>query len=157
MKGRFNPKIDIIRALFSQIRAPFSIIKKGKGRLPLLSSPSCAPLSVTEYASISLNIPKYPWKCLNKLSWLCQCSEYGWSSDMFNILLKMPQVLNVPRFWIWHGYICKGYTEFWICLNIAQYTSIMPEYDSICCNVRQNTRRRLNIAECSWTSLKILG
>ena len=90
LKGRFNPKIDITRAFFSQIRAPFSIIKKGKRRLPLLSSPSCAPLSVTEYVSIPLNIPKYPWECLNKLSWLCQGSEYDWSSDMFNILLKMP-------------------------------------------------------------------
>ena len=36
---------------------------------------SCAPVSVAEYASISLNMPKYPWKCLNKLfyarAWIC--------------------------------------------------------------------------------------
>ena len=29
-----------------------------------------------EYASKSLNVPKYPSKCLNKLSWLCQSSQY---------------------------------------------------------------------------------
>ena len=28
---------------------------------------NCTPVSVAAYASISLNIPKYPWKCLSKL------------------------------------------------------------------------------------------
>ena len=70
---------------------------------------SCAPVSVTEYASVSLNIPKYPWKYLNKLFWLCQGSEYAWSSYIFDRLLKMPPVLNKPGFWIWHSCICKGY------------------------------------------------
>ena len=42
--------------------------KKGKTGLhqyPLY--PSCAPVSDAEYTSISLNIPKYRRKCLNKL------------------------------------------------------------------------------------------
>ena len=72
---------------------------------------SCVPVSVAEYASISLNMPKYHWKCLNKL-FLYQGSEYSWSSDKFDRLLKMPRVLNKPGLWIWHGYICKGYAEF---------------------------------------------
>ena len=38
---------------------------------------------------------------------------------------------------IWHGCICKGYAEFCICLIIASYASIMPEYASICLNVPQ--------------------
>ena len=33
--------------------------------------PRCAPLSVTEYASISLKMPKYRWKSSNKLFWIC--------------------------------------------------------------------------------------
>ena len=46
--------------------------------------PSSVPVSVAQYASIFLNMPKYPWKCLNKLFWLCQASEYAWSSYMFD-------------------------------------------------------------------------
>ena len=45
--------------LFSEIRALFSISKKGQGR-PSPLPPNCLPVSVVEYASISLNIPKYP-------------------------------------------------------------------------------------------------
>ena len=89
-----------------------------RGGLP--SPPREAAVIVAEYASISLNIPNYPWKCLNKLFWLYQGSGYVWSSYMFNRLLKMPQVLHVPGFWIWHSCICKGYAEFdytSICLN----------------------------------------
>ena len=65
--------------------------------------PSCAPMSMGKHTSILLNIPKYPWKCWNKLFWLCQDSEYTWSFCMFDRLLKIPRVLNVPGFWIWHG------------------------------------------------------
>ena len=52
--------------------------KKWQGRPPL--PPSWTPVSGAEYASISLNIAKYSWKCLNKLFWLCQGSEYAQSS-----------------------------------------------------------------------------
>ena len=113
------------------------------------------PVNVTEYAPIFLNIPKYPWKCLNKLLWLCQRPEYAWSSDMFYRLLNMPRVLNVPRFSIWHDCICKGYTEFLICLNMAQCASIKPGYASRCLNVPQYSWRSLNITECLWICLKM--
>ena len=33
--------------------------------------PCCASVNVDEYASISLNMPKYPWKYFMKLFWLC--------------------------------------------------------------------------------------
>ena len=141
------------QGIFSKIRTPFSIIKTGQGRPSL--PPSCLPVSVAEYASISLNIPKYPWKCLNKLLWLCQDSEYAWSSYMFDKLLKMPKALNVPGLWISHCCICKGYTEFWIYLNMAQYASIMPGYTSICLNVPQYAWKWLNIAEYLWICLKM--
>ena len=94
-------------------------------------------------------MPKYPWKWLNKLFWLCQGSEYACSSYMFDRLLKMPPVLKAG-FWIWHGCICKCYAVFWICLIMAQYASITPQYASICFNVPQYTWTWLNILERSW-------
>ena len=83
-------------------------------------------------------------------------SEFTWPSHMFDRLLKMPRVLNKPGFWIWHGFICKGYSEFRICLIMAQYVSIMPEYASVYLNVLQYTWTWLNIAECPWICLKKL-
>ena len=109
-----------------------------------------------EYASIFLNATKYSWKYLNKLFWLCQGSEYTWSSYIFDRLLKMPWTLNVPGLWIWHRYIWKGYTEFWIWLNMTQYASIMPGYVTICLNVPQyawdenSWMSVLNIPENGW-------
>ena len=108
-----------------------------------------SPVSVDEYASIFLNISKHSLKWLNKLFWLCQDSEYTWSSYLFNKLLKIPRFLNMPEFWIWHGCICQCYTEFWICLNMAQYVSIIPE-----CPLTSSLIR-LKIFECLIESQKI--
>ena len=95
--------------LFPQkIRALFSISKKDMRAL-LHPPPMLGTWTVVKYASISLNISKYPWKSLNKLFWLCQGSEYAWSSYMFDRLFKMRRVLNVLRFWLWHVYICNSY------------------------------------------------
>ena len=101
----------------------FSIFKKGQGRPPPVSS-SCTSVNVDWYASISLNIPKSSWKCLNNVLtmsglWLFLIVLHVWQA------LKMSRLLNVSEFWIWHGCICKGYIEFWICLNMAQYASIL--------------------------------
>ena len=94
---------------FFQNQDTFLIFKKGRGDLPF--SPGC--VSVSGWICIkSLNMPKYLWKYLDRLFWLCQCSEYAWSSYMFDRLLKMPLIGNVPGFWVWHGCICKGYIEF---------------------------------------------
>ena len=46
------------KAFLSKIRTLFSILKKSRETFPLPSS--CAPVSVIVYASISLNMPKYP-------------------------------------------------------------------------------------------------
>ena len=121
------------RVFFPKSEHFFQFLKKGRGGLPRL--PSCMPVSVAICASVSLNITKHHWKCLNKLIWLCQGSEDVLSSYMFNKLSKMSRIINLAGFWIWHGCLCKRYTEFWICLNIAHYDSIMPEYASICLNV----------------------
>ena len=123
----------------------FRFSKRPREASPLL--PSCTPVSVAEHASISLNMPKYPWKCFNKLFWLCQGSEYPWSSYVFDRFLKMSPVLNKPGFRIWHGCICKGYAELRICLIVTPYASIMPEYASIC----------LNAPRYAWTLLNVLN
>ena len=95
-------------------------------------------MNVAKYASISLNMPKYSWKCLNKFLQLCHCSEYEWSSYMFDRLLMISVVLNKLGFWIWHGCMCKGYAEFQICLIMAPNVSIiLREYASISLNARQ--------------------
>ena len=138
-----------MRSHTSYAKACFSIFKKGQGRT--FTFPHIAWLSVAEYASTSLNIPKYPWKSLKKLFWLWQGFEYSSSSYMFDRLLKMPQILNVPGFWIRHVCVSKGYTKFWICLNMAQYASIMPE----CLNMLQCPSICTNMAEYCWMSLNM--
>ena len=58
LNGKFNPMIDTIGAFLSKIRTLFSILKKGKGGLPL--HPSCAPVIVAKYVLMSLNMSKCP-------------------------------------------------------------------------------------------------
>ena len=131
----------------------FSIFKKTRETSFLPHR--CTHLSKAEYTSISLNMPKYPWKCLIKLFWLCQGPEFTWSPYMFDRLLKMLWVLNMPGFWIWHDGICKGYAEFRICLIMAPYASTMPKYASVFLDVPQYTWTLLNIAECPCICLKM--
>ena len=68
---------------------------------------------------------------------LCQDSEYAWPFYMFDRLLKMLGVLNNPGFWIWHSFLCKGYAEVRVCLIMAPYTSVIPEFASIFLDVPQ--------------------
>ena len=95
-------------------------------------------------------------KCLNKLFWLCQDREYAWSFDMFDRLLKMPRVLNKPRFWIRHGCVRKGYAEFRICLIMVSYASIMPEYALLSLNMPEHGWILLNVPEYAWKCLNKL-
>ena len=114
---KFNPKLETVMAFISNIRMLFSV-----STLPT----SCASVSVVgEIAAIFQNMPKYPWKCLNKLLGPCQGSEYAWSIYMFERFLKMSWVLNKQGFWVWHGFIYKACAEFRIGMIMAPYTSIM--------------------------------
>ena len=54
LNGKFNPKIDTIRAFFPKIRALFSNFKKEQGR-----PPSLPQLNVCECDWIYINIPEY--------------------------------------------------------------------------------------------------
>ena len=76
---------------------------------------------------------------------MCQGSKYAWSSNMFDRILKMSQVLKKQGFWIWHDCLCKGYIDFRIFLIMAPYNSIMPKYVSI----------YLNTADCPWLGQKM--
>ena len=143
MNGKINPRMGTIRAIFPKIRARFSIFNKGQ-RKPLLS-----PLVVRW---MLLNMHQYPWISLKILenAWInCSddvrtlnmphhrtCSTGGWDA----LCSKCDRVL------IWHSCLCNGYREFWICLNMAQYVSIMPKYDSVCLNAPKYAWTWLNIA-----------
>ena len=65
-------------------------------------------------------------KCLNKLFWLWQDSEYACSK--FDRVLNMSLVLsrararNMARFWI-----CKGYMGCWISLTKLDYALVMMD------------------------------
>ena len=131
MNKKSNPNIDKIRVFFSKIRVFFSIFeKKSRGSFPLSST-------LVSRLWVWMNKHRYLWISLNILNnpsiilWLRWGSEYTWSSDMFDWLLKMRRVLNRLEFWSWHGCICKGYAEFSICLNMAQYDSVTTEYASM--------------------------
>ena len=81
-------------------------------------SPSCAPVSVAEYASVTPNIPRYPWKCLKKL---CQGSEYAWSSYMLHGVLKISGVLYLPEcVQIANVTVTQSSEYDWIWLNMSR-------------------------------------
>ena len=93
---------------------------------------------------------------MKKLFWLCQGSEYVWSFYMFGRLLMMLWVLNLPGFWIWDGFIWKGCTKFWICLNMAQYASIMSEYALMSLIMPENGWILLDVTKYAWKCLNKL-
>ena len=154
--------MDKLRTFFVKIRAYFLIFKKGQWKpAPFSLPPSPCPLSPSftptsmdkhEHASISVIIPKYLWKCLHNVQtmpglWRCLVILHV-RSYMYGKLLRIPQDLNVSEFWIWDGYICKGYTELWIRLNLTQYALTVPKCASICLNVTHYSWTWFNIAEC---------
>ena len=64
--------------------------------------------------------------------------------------------LNKSGFSIWHGYICKGYAEFRICLIMAPYASIMPEYVVMSFNMATHNWILTNVPEYGWKCLNKL-
>ena len=141
--------MDIIETFFPKSGHFFLFSIKDRGYIPF--PPSCAAGSVAEYASISLKMPKYPWKCLNKLFWLCQGSDNGWSSYMFNRLLKMFWVLNKPG----SEYGTVVYARVTQSSNMSDYDSILPYNAWICLNVAQYSWTWFHITECPWICLKM--
>ena len=51
-----------------------------------------------------------------------------------------------------NGCIPKGYTEIQICLNMAQYVSIMPEYALMSLNIAEHGWILLNDPEYAWNA-----
>ena len=70
LNGRFKQKMTTIRAFFFPKSGYFFSTFK-EGRRDLSPPPNFAPVNMTEYASTSLNMIRYPLTCLNKLFWLC--------------------------------------------------------------------------------------
>ena len=105
-----------------------------------------SPLPFSFTPRVWLNMYQYPWISPNILEnawincWLCQGSEYARSSDMFDKLLKVAWVLNKP----------KGCAEFQICLIMAPYTSIMPEYALMFLNMFEHDWILLTAPEYAW-------
>ena len=99
LNGKFNPKMDTIRIFISKIRTLFSIFKKAGEASPPSSTSSCALVSVAEYASISLNTPKYPWKN----AWI-NCFDYNRTLNMHDHLTCWTVFWRCLRFWISQGF-----------------------------------------------------
>ena len=119
-----------IWTFLSKIRTLFWFSKKGRETSPLPST--CVLVSVAEFVSISMNMPKYPWKCLNKLFWIYHGSEYA--MIILHVIQafedasgsKKARVLNIARRYMQglrripnmssHGPICLNNT--WICFSM---------------------------------------
>ena len=123
----------------------FRFSKRTKEGSPFL--PNCVPVSVVEYASISLNMPKYRWKWLNKPCWLCQGSEHAWWPYMFDRHLKMALVLNKPGLYgtVVYTSVTQSSEYVWFWLHTSQSCLNMPHY----------ALTWLNLAECPWIYLKM--
>ena len=92
-------------------------------------------------------MPKYPRKFSKKLFWLCQGSEYAWWTDRFDRLLRIPEVLKS------HCFLNMSHVfmeEFWLCLFVAPYTLIMPQYALMCLHMPEHDWILLNDPEYIW-------
>ena len=79
--------------------------------------------------------------------WICMIIWHGWQAFEDALGSKSARVLNMARLYM------QGLRKFRICLFMAPYLSLMPEYASIYLNVSQYTWTWLNIAECPWIYL----
>ena len=122
-----------IKAFLSKIRTVFWFSKRAGEAFHLLLS--CAPVSMAEYASISLNMPKYPWKSLNKLFWLP-----GLGICMIISPLYMQRLRRFPNM---SDYYSIRRNNAWICLN-------MPQCPSICLSMSEYCWMSLNMPENAW-------
>ena len=91
MNGKFNLRMDKIRATFCKIRALFFIFKKGQGRPP----PSPPPL-----------VPRSNSKCISKTTIL--------NKELLELVFKSGMKPPHPEFgthWIWTWYFSQGFIQ----------------------------------------------
>ena len=55
-----------------------------------------------------------------------------------------------------YGFICNSYSEFWICLDIARYATIMPQYALIPLSMPEHGWILLNVPKYVWKCLNKL-
>ena len=119
----------------------FRFSKKGRRGLP----PSCVPASMAEYALPSLNTPKYPWKCLHKLFWLCLIILHVPQAFEDYTGSKCARVLNMARFYMQGLHRVLNMSEYgsinisnaWISLNMTEFCWMslnMPENAQVNCS-----------------------
>ena len=101
---------------------------KRAGQGFFLLPPSWAPVIMNEYASLSQNMPKYPWKSFINCYDHVRVMNMHDVSYIFDRLLETSQVLIKSGFLIWYVFLCKDYAEFQIFLIMAPYASIVPQY-----------------------------
>ena len=95
-----NPRVDAIRTILYKISTLFWFSKRA-------GETSSFPLIVRLW--VWLDMYQYPWICLNILqnTWI-NCSRYAKALNTpshfvyLTGFLKMPWILNMPGFWIWH-------------------------------------------------------
>ena len=134
-------------------------------------------MSVAEYASISLNIPTYPWRCLNSCSnyasalnmpdrhtcitgfWrflglkICQGSEYG--TDVNARVTQSSQYI-----WLWlhtPQYSLNMSKYRWILLNVPEYAGIKCSYYNTVLKVLRYSYNNIIIIVANVAMLELLS
>ena len=85
---------DILSSDYAGFRICLIILHVQQTFKDISSSDHARVLNMTDHLACSIGFRRY------LKFWLCQGSEYDWSSYMFNSLLKMSRVLTVSGFWI---------------------------------------------------------
>ena len=83
--------------------------------------------------------------------WICLIIFYVWQAFKDALSPKCAWVLIMAQV-----YMQKDCMEFWICMGMAQYASIIPQYVSVWLNAIHYVWTWLNIAECPKIYLKML-
>ena len=109
--------------------------QKGQGKHPFSSL-----VVGHEYASVSLNMPKYIWKCSNKLFWPCQMIILHVRQAFEDACgSKKARVLNMAR----------------LCMQGLRRVLNMSDYGSICFKNAWYASVNLNVLQYAWTWLSI--
>ena len=108
---------------------------------------------MAEYAWVSLNILENAWiNCSMPGLWIRLIILHVWQAFEDVSGYKCARVLNMTRL-----YIYKGYTEFWISLNMPQKCLNMPQFALMSLNVPAQDWILLNVPENAWIKISWLS
>ena len=120
-----------------------------------LLHPSCTPVSVADYASISLNILENAWA--NCSDWartlkICLIILYVWQAFEGASGHECARVLNMT--WLYMQWL-QRLLNVWIWLNMPQCLN-MPQYALMSLKMPEHGWILLNISEYAWECLNKL-